>query len=133
MRTLSTAALIMCLTSIAANAAGETPDPNKAAYLRYCGACHGPEGKGDGVAAGLMKPPPTNLTQVAKQNGGTFPQMRVIETIDGRNSVRAHGDPQMPVWGEIFAEESTYDAAGRTEIRRKLMAITAHIESIQGK
>jgi mono/diheme cytochrome c family protein len=133
MRTLATAGLIMCLTSLAANAAGETPDPNKATYLRYCGACHGREGKGDGVASGFMRPQPTNLTQLAKQNGGKFPYVRVMETIDGRNTVRAHGDPQMPVWGEIFAEETTYDAAGRTEIRRKLKAITEHIQSIPEK
>ena len=131
MRRLLIAGVIACLGTVAARAADD--GPNKATYLRYCGACHGREGKGDGVASSLMKPGPTDLTQMAKQNGGEFPYVRVMETIDGRMTVRAHGDPDMPVWGEIFADRTTADAAGRAETRRKLMAITDHIRSIQVK
>ena len=131
MRRLLMVGLIACVAAVAAHAADD--GPNKKTYLRYCGACHGPDGKGDGVASSFMRPKPTDLTQIAKQNGGEYPYMRVMETIDGRNNVRAHGDPQMPVWGEIFAQESTWDAARRDEVRAKLMAITEHIRSIQVK
>jgi mono/diheme cytochrome c family protein len=129
MRTLLLVGLIACLEGLVAHAADEIP--NRDVYLRYCGACHGREGKGDGVASSFMRPNPTDLTRIAKQNGGQFPYMRVMETIDGRNTVRAHGDPEMPVWGEIFAEQASSPASRRDETRGKLMAITDYVRSIQ--
>jgi hypothetical protein len=125
------AGLVLCAGSLSARAADD--DPNKAAYVRYCGACHGPGGKGDGVASSFMRPAPIDLTQIAKKNGGEFPFMRVMETIDGRATVRAHGDPQMPVWGEIFAKEASRPETKRAEIQGKVMAITEYIRSIQQK
>jgi hypothetical protein len=50
-----------------------------------------------------MRPKPANLTQIAKKNA--FPALRTMEIIDGRKTVRAHGDPDMPVWGEVLSEE----------------------------
>lgn len=42
-------------------------------YSRYCAACHGREGKGDGpVAPGLVRKP-VNLRAMASKNGGKFP------------------------------------------------------------
>lgn len=130
MRRMVIVGLLVCLGVATAHAEG---DPGKQAYVRYCGACHGPEGKGDGIAGTFMRAKPADLTQLAKQNGGTFPFMRVMETIDGRNTPRAHGEPQMPVWGEIFAEEPTWEMARRSETRAKLAAITDYIKSIQEK
>ena len=123
--------LIVCLGGALTYAA--TDAPGKETYVRYCGACHGPEGKGDGIAGSLMHPKPIDLTQIAKKNGGEFPFMRVMETIDGRNSVRAHGDPQMPVWGEILNEQASSDTTRRAEVRGRLMAITDYVRSIQEK
>lgn len=31
-------------------------------YAQHCAVCHGPEGKGDGVLAGALNPPPADLT-----------------------------------------------------------------------
>ncbi|MBX7186840.1 MAG: hypothetical protein K1Y01_16985 [Vicinamibacteria bacterium] len=84
------------------------PDLGEAAageviYMRYCAACHGKTLKGDGpVASGLNKKP-IDLTQLAKKNNGVFPMDKVMAMIDGRQSTRMHGTPDMPVWGEIFA------------------------------
>ena len=130
MRRLMMAGLIVCLGALAAS--GADADPNKATYLRYCGACHGPGGKGDGVASSFMQPKPIDLTQIAKGNGGEFPYMHVMETIDGRKSVRAHGDPAMPVWGEVLTE-GTSGTPGRQDVQGKLMQITDHIRAIQAK
>jgi hypothetical protein len=80
-----------------------------------------------------MRPKPIDLTQIAKQNGGEFPTMRVMATIDGRQTVRAHGDAQMPVWGEIFADQAAHESSRRAEVQGKLMAITSYIRSIQEK
>jgi mono/diheme cytochrome c family protein len=42
----------------------ETGDPakGKAIYERQCGVCHGGQGKGDGPASKMMKPPAADLT-----------------------------------------------------------------------
>jgi hypothetical protein len=55
----------------------------------------------------------------------------VMADIDGTASVRAHGDPDMPVWGEVFRDQSTWDAARRTDVRGKLTAITDYLRTIQ--
>jgi mono/diheme cytochrome c family protein len=123
------ACLLASLGSIAAHAAEDVP--GKQTYVRYCGACHGPEGKGDGIAGTFMRPKPIDLTQIAKQNNGEFPVMRVMESIDGRATVRAHGDPEMPVWGEVFAKDASSTMARQTEVRGKVMAITNYVRSIQ--
>jgi mono/diheme cytochrome c family protein len=131
MSKLLMAGLILCAGSLSAGAADD--DPNKAAYLRYCGACHGPGGKGDGVESSFLRPPPTDRTQIAKKKGGDFPVLRVMQIIDGRATVRAHGDPEMPVWGEIFAQQASRPETKRAEVQGKIMAITEHIRSIQQK
>ena len=60
-------------------------------YNRLCAACHGEDGRGDGPVAGVLKTPPTNLTLLAKNNGGHFPAMRALDFIDGRAGADAHG------------------------------------------
>ena len=89
----------------AALAAGPAGD-GKAQYLKHCGACHGPAGKGDGIAGTFMRPKPADLTAIARENGGKFPLERTIDVIDGRHTVRAHGDPDMPVWGGAIPRAS---------------------------
>src|SRR5215831_15519212 len=46
--------------------------PGRGSYIRYCSACHGEDAKGNGPKA---TPPekPADLTQLAKNNNGTFP------------------------------------------------------------
>jgi mono/diheme cytochrome c family protein len=108
-------------------------DPGRAMYLRYCGACHGPQGKGDGVAGSLMSPKPADLTKLAEKNGGTFPFQKVMAYIDGTQDLRAHGDPVMPVWGEVFRAEAGWDMGRRVEVQGKLMLITDYVRSIQAE
>ena len=115
------------------DAADQPADPGRAMYLRYCGACHGPQGAGDGIAGSFMTPKPPDLTQIARKNGGTFPFQRVMAYIDGAKDVRAHGDPVMPVWGELFRAEPSWDMSRRVEAQGKLMLITDYLRSIQAK
>jgi mono/diheme cytochrome c family protein len=125
---------ILCALSLLAALpafAGADEHPGRAVYLRYCGACHGPGGKGDGIAGTFMTPKPKDLTRIAAENGGKFPFQEVMADIDGTDSVRAHGDPDMPVWGEVFRDHSTWDPARRTDVRSKLTAITDYLRSIQ--
>src|SRR5262245_32871849 len=129
--TALTAALGLLAAAGVLRAADESSDPGRAMYLRYCGACHGPQGKGDGIAGSFMTPKPADLTQIADKNGRTFPFQSVVAYIDGTKDVRAHGDPGMPVWGEMFRAESAWDMGRRVEVQGKLMLITDYVRSIQ--
>ena len=113
--------------------AGEASNPGRSAYLQYCGACHGPNGEGDGIAGTLMKTKPTDLTRIAERNEGSFPFLKVMRFIDGTEDVRAHGDPDMPVWGEVFRDQAAWDNTRRVEVRGKLLVITDYVQSIQRK
>jgi mono/diheme cytochrome c family protein len=111
------------------------PDLGEAAlgeviYMRYCAACHGRSMKGDGpVSPGLVKKP-IDLTALSAKNGGGFPYDKVAAMIDGRQSTRVHGTPDMPVWGEIFAITAGTDApTAEAAVRR----ITHYVWSNQAK
>lgn len=111
---------------------GVEPSPGRAAYLRYCSACHGTEGKGDGVVSGLMRPKPTDLTQLARRHGGTFPALVVKDSIDGRKPFAAHGAAEMPVWGEVFTEQKS-TAQPDALVRGQVQLLTEYLATIQEK
>ena len=71
---------------------------------------------------------PIDLTHIAREHSGHFPFWHVFETIDGRLIPRAHGGPEMPVWGA--RSESIY---GSVPTREWMLAVTFYIESIQEK
>lgn len=102
-------------------------------YLRYCSACHGPEGKGDGVVSGFMTPKPIDLTALAKSNHGLFPTLTIVKTIDGRATPRAHGDPDMPVWGVILKSDAGGASNPELAVHSVVMQITDYLRSIQAK
>ncbi len=100
-------------------------------YRLYCGACHGRRGRGDGPIAPYLDPRPLDLTTIERDFQGEFPRYLVAFSVDGRDTVRAHGGSNMPVWGEIFAEELLPDPAARAKAHGKVMKIVDYIESIQ--
>ena len=81
-------------------------------FMRYCAACHGESGQGDGpVASGLPITVP-DLTRLQERKGASFPEDVLRKIIDGREVVIVHGTRFMPVWGyEFWAEEGADDAA----------------------
>ncbi|MEO8360559.1 MAG: cytochrome C [Vicinamibacteria bacterium] len=111
------------------------PDVGEAAlgstiYLRYCAVCHGRSLKGDGpIAVGLINKP-VDLTALAAKNKGTFPYDKVVAMIDGRQTTRMHGTPDMPVWGDVFTLTEGTDAPN-AEIAIK--RLTHYIWSSQTK
>ncbi|MFN8545826.1 MAG: c-type cytochrome [Candidatus Binatia bacterium] len=132
-KTIGAGVVAFCLLAVLPALAAAEDDANRALYLRYCGACHGPQGKGDGVASSLLRPKPTDLTQLAKKNRGEFPYMRVVRVIDGRETKRAHGDAAMPVWGEIFQDQASWTQAQRAETQGKIQQITDYLHTVQAK
>jgi mono/diheme cytochrome c family protein len=97
-------------------------------YERYCAVCHGLDATGEGPLATELRMPPTDLTRLAAANGGAFPLEAVARAIDGRGTTRAHGAPDMPVWGEVFARTSgTETSSTESAVAR----ITHYIWSLQ--
>jgi hypothetical protein len=70
-----------------------------------------------------MRRTPPDLTSFALRNGGVFPAERVRQVIAG-TGVAAHGDRDMPVWGEVFkrTERGNSDAAARIDAIVKFLA-----------
>jgi mono/diheme cytochrome c family protein len=82
--------------------AGGVIGPDGAALFRtYCACCHGTDAIRSGPAATAMKVVPADLTRIALHNHGMLPAERVRQIIQGKGPA-AHGDRNMPVWGDIF-------------------------------
>lgn len=71
-------------------------------FRSYCASCHGTTAVGDGDIAQYLKVKPSDLTEIAKRNGGTYDVEQVMKIIDGRTKVKGHGHGEMPVWGDAF-------------------------------
>ena len=127
---------ILCLFYAAATAQKVTKIPasqtsaasGQEMYRSYCASCHGLDGKGNGPAMSALKAPPTDLTQLARRNGGRYPEMQVLNTIAGDANVPSHGSKDMPVWGPLFSRLSASDAP---KVKLRIRNLTKYIESIQ--
>jgi mono/diheme cytochrome c family protein len=128
---MATSAVILLLLGTGA-AQGEVA-AGRQLYLRYCSACHGPGGKGDGVVSGTLRSKPTDLTLLAKSHDGVFPTLTVVKVIDGRATPRAHGDPEMPVWGTILKAQEGDANNPELAVHSTVMQITDYLRSIQAK
>lgn len=120
-------AFIMTAAAATTHAADE-PD-GAALYRNHCAACHGVDGEGGGPVAAVMNVTVPNLRTLAQRNRGAFPADTVTAYVDGREIKAAHGDRQMPVWGDVFRgpEQGT---AERT-VRARIAAIVEFIERMQ--
>jgi mono/diheme cytochrome c family protein len=96
-------------------------------FTAYCASCHGASGRGDGPAADSFKVPPSNLTQLAKRNGGVFVADRIHRTIDGRGA-KAHGSGDMPVWGDVFRRRQGLEDE---TVKARIDAIIGYLKAIQ--
>lgn len=97
-------------------------------YKTYCASCHGLDGKGRGPAAAAMKAPLPDLTMLSRRNGGKFPELRVVNSINGESGLSAHGGKEMPVWGYVFREMRP---GSGEEASLRLRNLTRHIQGLQ--
>ena len=67
-------------------------EQGKAIYKVYCASCHGDSGKGDGPAAGVLKPPPRDHTDYSYMS--TLTDEEIMRTI--KMGGAAKGKPLMP-------------------------------------
>lgn len=106
-------------------------------YRVSCLNCHGEGGTGDGPMMELLTKKPSDLTVLAKNNGGEYPFVKVYQTIDGRVTVPGHGTRDMPIWGARYAEEDyeMYGTAFGAEdvVRGRILQLVYFIQSLQQK
>src|ERR1700722_3534229 len=68
-----------------------SPTSGKEMFNTYCAVCHGTSARGDGTASSEFKIPPANLTLLAKNHNGTFPEAYVSQVIQtGPRDAKAH-------------------------------------------
>jgi mono/diheme cytochrome c family protein len=101
-------------------------DSGKQMFEAYCAACHGLDGKGGGPAATALKKAPADLTVLAKNNGGKFPENSVAVTLNSGSSP-VHGSKEMPVWGPLLSSVSS----SQGEVQLRTSNIVHYIESLQ--
>ena len=106
-----------------------SPSSGREMFATYCAVCHGPEGKGGGPAAVALKKQPTDLTRLALNNGGKYPEFLVLETLKGR-AVEAHGSQEMPIWGDLFKSLGTGE---KNMIELRIVNLNWYVESLQGR
>ncbi len=99
-------------------------------FVRYCASCHGTEGLGDGPVAKSLATPPANLRMLGDKYGMPLPAHRISELIDGRDTARAHGSHEMPVWGEKLYEMGQGER-GEYGIGEVIGKIIAYLDTIQ--
>ena len=106
-------------------------DQGEAFYVQYCSSCHGKDGRGDGSVSPYLKIEVPDLSLLKKNYKGIYPLDDVMAAIDGRRSVRAHGDRQMPVWGEVFYKEVEKEKYSELTSLLKAKMIAEYVARLQ--
>jgi mono/diheme cytochrome c family protein len=132
--------LVILVASLAVCAASQATKVNttghvttaiggKALFGQYCAVCHGVDGKGAGPAAKAMVQHPTDVTQIKRENKGTFPEERFLKMMNGELSLPSHGSAGMPIWGEDFRNTTN----NPNTVQDRIHALMNYIEEIQAK
>jgi mono/diheme cytochrome c family protein len=102
-------------TESAANQSREAS--GKQTFAKYCASCHGIDATGKGPAAFAMRPPPADLTTLARRHEGKYPAGYIAALLQFGRSLAAHGSENMPVWGSRFGEiDPVHDPTGQRHI-----------------
>lgn len=105
-------------------------------YESKCAGCHGASGRGDGVNRAWLagEKSPTDLTLLAKQNGGEFPYSHFYAVVDGR----FERGRDMPCFAEVYAGSAAADYMDvpyepDRYLDTRLVALAEHVATLQVK
>ncbi len=117
-------ALLVCLAGCASTTG---PEAGRALYAQNCVACHGADARG-----GAQVP---DLTMIAARAGGAYPQIRVLDKLDGyARGQTAYDGVEMPNFGDLLtgrlARVQT-DAGLSRPMPEAVIALEAYLRSIQ--
>lgn len=132
---LIVAALAVASATIAAQQAKVEKGPIKPVaasdagkmFDTYCAVCHGKDGRGTGPAAKSLTKAPADLTKLAANNKGAYPETKVKRYIEGADEVAAHGTRDMPMWGDLF------NSLNRDTTQIRIQALSDYIKAMQQK
>jgi mono/diheme cytochrome c family protein len=125
------ALILLLIATVSARAEDFSSYSGARLYSRFCAACHGDKGRGDGIVAASFKIEVPDLTRIAKRHGGTFPEADVRRIIDGTRNVAPHGSRQMPVWGFEFYAQTGNNPDPAIATDRMIDRLTQYLKSIQ--
>ncbi len=131
----------------AAATQAEDFDIGRSEFQSSCASCHGTDAKGKGPVSDQLKIPPPDLTMLTKNNNGVFPTNAVYETIYGLKTIPAHGNREMPIWGERFnpiirlphnVDPFYWNMAGPEQspevvVRTRILAVIDYLSRVQQK
>ena len=95
-------------------------------YKNHCAVCHGLDARGQGPLAAAMKIVPADLTRIAAEPGGEFPDAKIADVIRNGGAVLGHGSRAMLPWGLYFSERHKPEVG-----RARIKALVAYIKSLQ--
>ena len=77
-----------------------------------------------------LKTAPSDLTRIARRNGGAFPMVRIQRIISGEEALPAgHGGREMPVWGPVFSQIAWDQDLGRVRVNN----LAKYLEGLQAR
>jgi len=134
MKPLIVSAAVVGLGAIVACATVDMPEPVEGEILfeQNCAICHGNAGRGDGILAKSLTPPPPDLTRITFRERDVFPRTRVLSVIDGYT--RQAPDETMPEFGLLLEGETVpvvLEDGKLSPVPRPLAALLVYLESIQ--
>lgn len=132
-QSIAVLALLMLATLVSfhnAKAADQDAAQGRKYFMQYCASCHGVDGTGNGPVAAELSKPPANLRLLGEKYGMPLPGYKLAQIIDGRDTIRAHGTRDMPVWGEkLYAAGEA--PRGELSIGETIGKIIAYLNTIQ--
>ena len=102
------------------------PNDGQQMFTSYCAPCHGVNGKGQGPAAAALPTRPSDLTTLARNHHGKYPDTHIVAVLEFGTQTQAH--TSMPVWGPILGQMN------RTNLQDKQLRISnlaRYLETIQ--
>ncbi|WP_071797719.1 c-type cytochrome [Natronohydrobacter thiooxidans] len=104
-----------------------SPQAGRALYEQNCATCHGADARG-----GAQVP---DLTQITARAGGTYPQMRILDKLDGyAQGQTAYAGAEMPNFGDLLtgrlSRVQTPSGLSRP-LPEKIVALDAYLQTIQ--
>ncbi|MCC5963434.1 MAG: cytochrome c [Rhodobacteraceae bacterium] len=115
------------ILSLGACSTGPSTQVGQDLYEQHCASCHGADARG-----GAQIP---DLRTIASRAGGIYPQMRVLDKLDGyARGQRAYDGVEMPDFGMLLIgpldRVETDDGVSRP-LPETILALEAYLRSIQ--
>jgi len=107
----------------------------KREFQHSCVLCHGLDGRGESEMStmNLLTVQLPDLRKLKKHNHGTFPFWQTYLVIDGRQEITAHGNRDMPIWGDTFIRQEGGGVADEARAVGRILQLLYYLESIQEK